>query len=193
MMMLNKIFIPYTILIVAAICISVFYTLVPIIDYTWLMFNIQKQYWWTPLTYQYLHLNINHLVFNMGGLLFFGTIVEKHIGSWHTLFLITISSILAGEWWYLLHLTDVVAYMVGMSGAIYSLISVCFLYVLPKKVRMAFYAGLVVLIVLAFLQPMIAVISNGLSAWETHVMGLFLGILYTFYLVRRDTLTPTPL
>ena len=40
-----------------------------------------KRMFWQPFTYMFIHGNFQHLLFNMLGLFFFGTSVEKAIGS----------------------------------------------------------------------------------------------------------------
>jgi membrane associated rhomboid family serine protease len=48
-----------------------------------------------PITYQFLHADLTHLVVNMLGLLAFGSGVERRIGAWRTLALTILSGVIA--------------------------------------------------------------------------------------------------
>ncbi|MGI0075793.1 MAG: rhomboid family intramembrane serine protease [Nitrosopumilaceae archaeon] len=175
-------FIPYTTLTVITICVGLFFGLNPLFDYTWLMLAGQNTHWWTLITYQYLHANVRHIVSNLVILSVFGALIESRIGSIRTLLFINISGILSGLWWVLFHLNAPESYVVGISGSTYSLVSVCFLYILPRKNRYAYYGALVALIILALIQPIVSLTNN--SAWGSHIMGIFVGMLYAAYLMR---------
>lgn len=79
---------------------------------------------WQPFTYMFVHANVQHLFFNMLGLLFFGISVEKALGTKEFVLMYLVCGVLCG-------LASVGVYfltgaygvmLVGASGAIYALL-----------------------------------------------------------------------
>lgn len=64
---------------------------------------------WRFITYQFLHANLMHLVFNMFGLIFFGPLVEQHLGSRRYLALYLTSGIGGGLSYLLLNALGMLA------------------------------------------------------------------------------------
>jgi len=73
---------------------------------------------WTIITYQFLHANFWHLLFNMIGLFFFGPRLEDRIGSYHFLGLYLLSGVVGG----LLSFFTPYAIIVGASGAVFGVL-----------------------------------------------------------------------
>ncbi len=73
---------------------------------------------WTIITYQFLHANFWHLLFNMIGLFFFGPRLEDRIGGRHFLGLYLLSGAVGG----LLSFFTPFAIIVGASGAVFGVL-----------------------------------------------------------------------
>lgn len=73
---------------------------------------------WTIITYQFLHANFWHLLFNMIGLFFFGPRLEARIGGKHFLGMYLISGTVGG----LLSFITPYAVIVGASGAVFGVL-----------------------------------------------------------------------
>ncbi len=73
---------------------------------------------WTLITYQFLHANFLHLLFNMIGLFFFGPRLEAKIGSRHFLGMYLVSGVVGG----LLSVTTPWASIIGSSGAVFGVL-----------------------------------------------------------------------
>lgn len=79
---------------------------------------------WQLLSYMFVHDGISHILFNMLGLLFFGTQLERRIGSSEFLLFYLLTGFLAGlfsfaVWWFTGNLQ---IFLVGASGAIYGVL-----------------------------------------------------------------------
>lgn len=92
---------------------------------------IYRKMFWQFFTYMYVHHGVSHIIFNMLGLLIFGTALEKAVGSKEFLLFYTVCGVLSG------FLSFVVYYftgsyrtmLAGASGAIYAVLfayAVCF-------------------------------------------------------------------
>lgn len=79
---------------------------------------------WQPVTYMFVHASVRHLFFNMLGLFFFGTAVERSLGSREFTFFYLLTGTLAG----LFSLAafalsgDLGIRLVGASGAVYAVL-----------------------------------------------------------------------
>ncbi len=85
---------------------------------------LQLGWVWQPFTYMFVHANFNHLLFNMLGLFFFGSAVEKSLGSREFAFFYLLTGTLAG-------IFSLAAFalggmlgvpLVGASGAVYAVL-----------------------------------------------------------------------
>ncbi len=96
---------------------SVYLALIPgaVLRYGWV---------WQPFTYMFVHANAQHLLFNMLGLFFFGTAVERSLGTREFLFFYLLTGTLAG-------LFSLTAFalggamgirLIGASGAVYAVL-----------------------------------------------------------------------
>jgi membrane associated rhomboid family serine protease len=80
--------------------------------------------YWQPFTYMFAHANLTHLLVNMLGLLFFGTAVEKEMGSKEFILYYLLTGFLAGLFSFAAYLFLGGAYvsMLGASGAVFAVL-----------------------------------------------------------------------
>jgi len=85
---------------------------------------LQLGWVWQPITYMFVHANFQHLLFNMLGLFFFGTAVERSLGTREFILFYMLTGFLAG-------LFSLAAFavggalsvrLVGASGAVYAVL-----------------------------------------------------------------------
>lgn len=86
--------------------------------------TVRGGYWWQPATYMFVHSGISHLVFNMLGLFFFGTQVERELGSWEFLLYYLLTGILAGFFSLAVYLYtgSYQVFLLGASGAVFAVL-----------------------------------------------------------------------
>jgi membrane associated rhomboid family serine protease len=79
---------------------------------------------WAFVTYLFTHDGIRHILFNMLGLFFFGTAVERRIGSRESVLFYFTTGILAGVVSFLAYLMTGATYiqLMGASGAVYAIL-----------------------------------------------------------------------
>jgi membrane associated rhomboid family serine protease len=79
---------------------------------------------WQPFTYMFAHANLTHLLLNMLGLLFFGTAVEKELGSKEFLLYYLLTGLLAGLFSFaaFVLLGSLYTPLLGASGAVYAVL-----------------------------------------------------------------------
>jgi membrane associated rhomboid family serine protease len=81
-------------------------------------------FFWQPFTYMFAHANLTHLLVNMLGLLFFGTAVEKEMGSKEFILYYLLTGFLAGLFSFAAYLfmggADVP--LLGASGAVFAVL-----------------------------------------------------------------------
>jgi len=85
---------------------------------------LQLGWIWQPFTYMFVHANFNHLLFNMLGLFFFGSAVEKSLGSREFLFFYLLTGTLAGIFSLAAFAIGSMLgiHLVGASGAVYAVL-----------------------------------------------------------------------
>jgi membrane associated rhomboid family serine protease len=78
--------------------------------------------YWQFLTYMFAHGNFSHLFWNMLGLFFFGTQVERHLGTKEFVLYYIVTGVLAGVFSFLVFLLTGADYifLLGASGAIFA-------------------------------------------------------------------------
>ncbi|HZK20462.1 MAG TPA: rhomboid family intramembrane serine protease [Treponemataceae bacterium] len=81
-------------------------------------------YYWQFFTYMFTHGNLQHLLFNMLGLLFFGITIEKTLGSKEFILFYLLCGVLSGILSFLVYLLTASynVFLMGASGAIYSVL-----------------------------------------------------------------------
>jgi len=78
---------------------------------------------WQPLTYMFAHQGLSHLLVNMLGLLFFGTSVEKEIGTREFLLYYLLTGFLAGLFSLAVYLfAGTATALIGASGAVFAVL-----------------------------------------------------------------------
>ncbi|MDA8411785.1 MAG: rhomboid family intramembrane serine protease [Treponema sp.] len=79
---------------------------------------------WQPVTYMFAHAGLSHLLFNMLGLFFFGTAVERSVGTREFLLYYFLIGVLAGLFSFVTYvLTGAMGtFLLGASGAIFGLL-----------------------------------------------------------------------
>jgi membrane associated rhomboid family serine protease len=150
---------------------------------------LQGKYLWTFLTSMFMHGGFFHLAVNMLSLFFVGSLVEKIIGRKRYFWFYILSGILAGIFFVLLSLiftSDLGAYAVGASGALFGLIGLLMLltpnlpvYVMfiPIPIKMKYAApGMLVILWL------ISVAGNVSIGNTAHLGGLIVGLIYGVFL-----------
>ncbi|KGE71896.1 rhomboid family intramembrane serine protease [Spirochaeta lutea] len=84
----------------------------------------QRGFIWQPFTYMFAHANITHLLFNMLGLFFFGTQLERTLGTWEFLTFYLITGLLAGLLSLVIFLVTGAygVFLLGASGAVFAVL-----------------------------------------------------------------------
>jgi membrane associated rhomboid family serine protease len=99
------------------------------------VFNMLKfKMFWQPFTYMFVHGGLQHLFFNMLGLVFFGLSAEKAIGSKEFLLFYLVTGTISGLASFAVYLFSGLYYVVllGASGAIYAVL-LLFAVVFPRS------------------------------------------------------------
>ena len=86
--------------------------------------TVMEGFIWQPVTYMFAHSGISHLVFNMLGLFFFGTQVERQLGSWEFLLFYLLTGVLAGLFSLAVYLVtgSMYVFLLGASGAVFAVL-----------------------------------------------------------------------
>ena len=156
-------------------------------------FNIfEGKYLWTFLTSMFMHAGFVHLLVNMLSMFFVGSLVEKIIGRKRYFWLYILSGLFAALFFVFFALifpSDMNAYAVGASGALFGLIGLLVLltpnlpvYVMfiPIPIKMK-YAAPGMLIVLGLFS-----LAGNIGIGNTaHLGGLVAGLLYGLYLRNK--------
>jgi membrane associated rhomboid family serine protease len=85
---------------------------------------VLQGFFWQPFSYMFVHANLTHLLVNMLGLLFFGTAVEKELGSREFILYYLLTGLVAGLFsfaFYLFAGGSSIA-LVGASGAVFAVL-----------------------------------------------------------------------
>lgn len=79
---------------------------------------------WLFFTYMFAHGSVSHLFFNMLGLFFFGTHVERELGSSEFLLFYMLTGLLAGAFSFAVYAATGawITFLIGASGAIYAVL-----------------------------------------------------------------------
>lgn len=148
----------------------------------------QYNWFWQFFTYMFTHGSITHILFNMLGLFFFGSQIERRMGSHEFLLFYLSSGVLAGVFSFIVYsLTGQYnVYLLGASGAVYAVL-LAFATYFPSST--IYIMGIIPIRapVLVLIFTAIAVFSQvfnygGNVAHLTHLAGF--GIAYLYFLVR---------
>ena len=152
---------------------------------------IQNRWYWQFVTYMFTHGGITHILFNMLGLFFFGSQVERRMGSDEFVLFYLSSGIAAGVFSYIIYrfTGSYGAYLLDASGAVYAVL-LAFATYFPGSVIyiMGIFPVKAPLLVLIFTA--IAIFSQVFSvssgvAHLTHLAGFGYALLY--FLIRLGT------
>lgn len=135
-------------------------------------------------TYGFLHAGLAHLVVNMITLLSLGPPVVARIGP--ARFLILYAASLIGGAIGFAALSNVVAPMVGASGALFGLIGaiIAWDYADRRTAAMQLWPVLRSVLLLVLLNLVMWWAMDGLLAWQTHLGGFVAGALFAWLLGR---------
>ncbi len=88
------------------------------------VFVLEGNYWWQPFTYMFAHAGASHLFFNMLGLFFFGTQVERRWGSNEFLLYYLLTGFLAGVFSLVFYVLtgNMMVFLLGASGAVFAVL-----------------------------------------------------------------------
>ena len=150
---------------------------------------MQNHFYWTPITYMFIHGGMNHILFNMLGLFFFGPPLEERMGSWEFLFFYMIVGVFSGLislgiYWF----TGAYrVFLMGASGALFGMLLAYAIY-FPRS--MIYLFGIIPLrsTHMVLLYGGIELFSGffglqGGVAHLTHLAGLFVAFLY--FIIRQ--------
>jgi rhomboid family protein len=152
---------------------------------------VQKHFYWTPLTYMFVHGSMNHILFNMLGLFFFGPQLEERMGSWEFLSYYLGTGLLAGILSLGIYLVTGQnnVLLMGASGALFAILLAFAVYfpfsriylfgIIPMQttVMVTLYAGIEIFSLLFG--------GRGNIAHSTHLLGLLIG--YIYFIIRLGT------
>lgn len=148
---------------------------------------IYSKMFWQPVTYMFIHGSWSHLFFNMLGLLFFATGVEKALGTKEFLLMYFVTGILSGLFSIALYYFtgNYFVSLVGASGAIYGILF-AFAVVYPKSV--IYVWGLIpvpapVLVLVYALIEFFSQFTGGSNvAHNAHLAGF--GFSFLYFIIR---------
>jgi membrane associated rhomboid family serine protease len=83
-----------------------------------------RGFYWQFITYMFTHANMSHILFNMLGLFFFGTQVERRLGSSEFILFYLLTGFLAGLFSYLIYIATGMygVVLLGASGAVFAVL-----------------------------------------------------------------------
>ena len=138
---------------------------------------------WTLVTSIFLHADFNHLLFNMFALFFFGSYLERLLGS-NRFLIIFIAAGIVGNLGYLVTASNSMIPAIGASGAAYGLMGT--LVILAPFMRVYVYGllpvPLVVLTAVFVFIDVAGLFSPSGIAHGAHLAGLIVGIVFGLYL-----------
>lgn len=144
--------------------------------------KIIRDFWWTPLTYMFMHGDFWHLFSNMLGLVIFGIPVERKIGSYEFILIYFLCGILDGIFSMAVYAwAGVPVLLIGASGAIYSIL---FMYAVmyPRSIISIWGIIPVPAPLLVAIYAVIEVVSQLFRrdgvAHLTHLIGFALAFVY---------------
>ena len=156
---------------------------------------LQRHFYWTPVTYMFIHGGMNHILFNMLGLFFFGPQLEERMGSTEFLVYYLLTGTLSGLFSLGVYIFTgmYMVFLMGASGALFAILLAFAVYfphskvylfgILPMKtpVMVTLYAGIEIFSMVFGMQ--------GGVAHMTHLAGLVFGYLYFRIRFGTDPIT----
>lgn len=143
---------------------------------------IDEGFVWQFLTYMFVHSNISHLFFNMLGLLMFGMMLERNLGSKEFLLFYLLSGFLSGVLSYLIYkIAGINPALLGASGAIYSLLFLFAVMYPNARILLFFFIPLRAPVAVAIFAAMCIfneLFSSSNTANMTHLAGFAVAWIY---------------
>lgn len=144
---------------------------------------------WQPLSYMFVHADVTHLLFNSLGLYFFGSVMEKTLGSIEFIILYLVTGFLAG-------LASLAMYaitgqylvqLVGASGAVFAVLFLFAVYY-PDSRIMVFYLFPVrakwLVLYFTIISILFGIGGRSSTAHLTHLFGFAFS--YVYAIVRLN-------
>jgi membrane associated rhomboid family serine protease len=148
------------------------------------------RYPWMFLTSIFLHASIDHILFNMMALFFFGMYLERLVG-WKLLLIVFFVSGVVGNLGYMVTAPSSITPAIGASGAIYGIVGV--LAVLTPRVLVFVYGvipmPMVVFAGLYAVLDFIGLFAPSDIAHGAHIAGLLVGLVFGLYLRQKFRIT----
>lgn len=144
------------------------------------------------LGHAFLHFDWMHLVLNVGFLLAFGSVVERHFGLWWFLLLFALTAAAGALLQYSVEPHSPI-HMIGASGAVYGMMGGAIPPLLAGRGRWRLGNAITFIAVMMLLNLVIGIIGNSSMvfgaaiAWQAHVGGFVAGFLlcYLWEKLRR--------
>ncbi len=149
--------------------------------------TVHRGFWWQPFTYMFAHSGMRHLLFNMLGLFFFGTQVERSMGSYEFLLFYLVTGVLAGFFSLAVYwLTGTyMVFLLGASGAVFAVL-LAFATYHPNALIFLFgiipVRASVLVIGYTFIEIMSQIRGGSNVAHMTHLAGF--AFAYLYFVVR---------
>ena len=136
---------------------------------------------WTPISALFMHVDLEHLLYNMIALLIFGSILERRIGNQQFFALFFLSGIIGNLGYYLTAINPHIP-VVGASGAIYGIVGTL---AILEPFRLVYIYGLMPLpmigaTILWTLGDIAGLFTPGTVAHGAHLAGMIIGVLAGF-------------
>jgi len=153
---------------------------------------LQGKYLWTILTSMFMHAGIFHIFVNMLSLFFVGVLIEKILGRKRYFYLYMVSGLFASLFFVLSAFvlpSDMLAYAVGASGAIFGLLGILmiltpelpvYLLFVPIPIKMKYAAPGMLVLLWIFSIGLSIPIGN-----TAHLGGFLVGLFYGLYLKKN--------
>ena len=150
---------------------------------------VYGHWYWQFFTYMFVHANLSHLIFNMFGLLIFGQLVERSVGTREFLLYYLLCGTLSGiASFFVYYFSGMNTILLGASGALYS-VMLLFAVLYPNAIVNVFMVIPVrawLLVTVYFLIEFFGqYVSDGI-AHSTHLFGLLFGLLYCIIRLRMN-------
>lgn len=155
------------------------------------LLNQGAPYWWTLLTYTFLHAGIGHVLVNSAMILALGSAVARLTSSAMFLTIFLLSGLGGGVAVYLM--SEPGSVTIGASGALSGLIgsAAVLLYRYrdtdPRAKMMGFMVGIIVV-----MNLFMAFSGGGGVSWQAHLGGLVAGAVYGYAVLGRSPRNPGP-
>lgn len=153
--------------------------------------GISCGFFWTPLTYMFLHGSWSHLLFNMVGLLTIGTAIERQYGLKRFLLIYFLGGILGGLGWVLFSGLTSATPCVGASAGVLALVG-AFVVRNPKLKLIVFIplpipmpAWVLAIFIFATNAIEIFVKQTNIAA-SAHLIGIVFGAILGLYLLKSN-------